>query len=104
MFTAGFANITKLVTQLMEETWTFQRFLKELGMGPILGYPQPGKKFIVNMEASSVGKASVLNFNDLKIYAWMQLHFKSFLRTWLGPLEQVMTHILRNQDLMYKYH
>jgi hypothetical protein len=26
------------------------------------------------------------------------------LRTWLGPLEQVMTHILRNQDLMYKYH
>jgi hypothetical protein len=28
-------------------------------MGPILGYPQPGKKFIVNMEARSVGSGGV---------------------------------------------
>jgi hypothetical protein len=61
MFMAEFANITKPLTQLIEEKWTFQWFLKELGMGPIPGYTRPGENFIVNIEASNVGSGGVLS-------------------------------------------
>jgi hypothetical protein len=51
----GFTGIVKKVIQLTEETQTFQwspgaeatfRPVKSLCMAPVLGYPQPGEKFI----------------------------------------------------------
>jgi hypothetical protein len=55
---SGFADIAKLLSRLMEEKRIFEwstetknafRALKEtLYMAPVLGYPRPGEKFIID--------------------------------------------------------
>jgi hypothetical protein len=64
-FISGFSNIAKPLTKLTEEKQTFQwtpeveaafQTLKgALCAAPILAYPQPGEKFIVDTDASNVG-------------------------------------------------
>ena len=70
-FISGFANIAKPLTKLTEEKqpfqWTpeveaaFQTLKGALCAAPILAYPQPGEKFIVNTDASNVGIGGVLS-------------------------------------------
>jgi hypothetical protein len=68
-FIVGFADISKMMTQLMKEKWTFQWSPKaetpflSLKVSqctvPILGYLWPGEKF-VSMETSNVRNGRVL--------------------------------------------
>jgi hypothetical protein len=63
-FISSFANIAKLLTRLTEEKQAFQwsleveaafQSLKEaLCIAPILGYPQPGEKFIIDTDVINV--------------------------------------------------
>jgi hypothetical protein len=71
LFISGFADIAKLLTKLTEEKqtfkWTpeleaaFQTLKGTLCAAPILDYPQPGEKFIVDTDASNVGIGGVLS-------------------------------------------
>ena len=64
-FISGFADIAKPLTRLTEEKRIFEwspetengfLALKEaLCTAPVLGYPRPGEKFIVDTDASNVG-------------------------------------------------
>jgi hypothetical protein len=68
---SGFANITKPPTKLTEQKqsfrWTseveaaFQTLKRALCSAPILAYPQPGQRFIVNTDASNVGIGGALS-------------------------------------------
>jgi len=70
-FIPGFADIAKPLTRLAEEKRTFDwspeaeaafRSLKEaLCTAPVLGYPRPGEKFIVDTDSSNVGLGGVLS-------------------------------------------
>jgi hypothetical protein len=70
-FTSGFANIAKLLTRVTEEKRNFERpteaetafqSLKEiLCTSPVLGYPRPGGKFIVDNDTINVGIGAVLS-------------------------------------------
>jgi hypothetical protein len=70
-FIFGFADIAKPLTRLTEEKrsyqWTpdveaaFQALKEALCAAPILAYPQPGGKFIVDTDASNVGVGGVLS-------------------------------------------
>jgi hypothetical protein len=70
-FIAGFAEISKSLTQLTEERrpfhWSpeaetaFQSLKNALCTTPVLGYPQSGDKFIVDTDASNVGIGGVLS-------------------------------------------
>jgi hypothetical protein len=69
-FISGFANIAKPLTKLTEQKqsfqWTpeaegaFQTLKSALCTAPILAYPRPGKRFIVDTDASNVGIGGVL--------------------------------------------
>jgi hypothetical protein len=69
-FISGFANIAKRLFKLREQKQSFQ-WTEELEAAfqtlkgspcaiPILAYPQPGEKFIMDTEASNVGIGGVL--------------------------------------------
>jgi hypothetical protein len=70
-FISGFANITKPLTKLMEQKqsfqWTseaeaaFQTLKGALCSAPVLAYPQPGERFIVDTDASNFGIGGVLS-------------------------------------------
>jgi hypothetical protein len=70
-FISGFADIAKPLTRLTEKKrafqWTpkvettFQTLKEALCTAPILAYPQPGGKFIVDTDASNVGIGGVLS-------------------------------------------
>jgi hypothetical protein len=70
-FISGFANIAKLLTTLTEEKqafqWTpeveaaFQTLKGVLCAAPILTYPHPGERFIVDTDASNFGTGGVLS-------------------------------------------
>jgi hypothetical protein len=70
-FISGFANIAKPLTKLTEEKqlfqWTaevktaFQTLNRALCASPILAYPQPGERCIVDTDASNVGIGGVLS-------------------------------------------
>jgi hypothetical protein len=70
-FIHGFAIIDKLLTRVTEEKRTFEwspesevafRSLKEtLCTAPVLGYPRPGEKFIVDTNASYTGIGGALS-------------------------------------------
>jgi len=70
-FISGFADIVKPLTRLIEEKRTFecsteaetafQALKKALCMAPVLGYPQPGEKFIIDTDASNIGIGGVLS-------------------------------------------
>jgi hypothetical protein len=70
-FIHGFANILKSLTRLTEEKRMFEwypeaeatfRSLKEaLCTAPVLGYPRPGEKFIVDTDESNTGIGDVLS-------------------------------------------
>jgi hypothetical protein len=70
-FISGFANIAKPLTKLTEEKqpfqWTpevetaFQTLKGALCASPILAYPQPGERFIVDTDASNIGIGGVLS-------------------------------------------
>ncbi|MCD1431043.1 DDE-type integrase/transposase/recombinase [Klebsiella pneumoniae] len=70
-FVPGFANIAKPLTRLTEEdrkyAWddecekAFQHLKMALTTAPILGYPQPTGKYILDTDASNVGIGSVLS-------------------------------------------
>jgi len=70
-FISGFADLAKPPTRLTEEKRTFEwsadtetpfQTLKEaLCMAPVLGYPRPGERFIVDTDASNVGIGGVLS-------------------------------------------
>jgi hypothetical protein len=68
-FISRFANMSKPLIRMTEEKRTFEwsieteiafQSLKEALCTPVLGYPRPGNKFIVDTDASNVGIASVL--------------------------------------------
>jgi hypothetical protein len=68
---SGFASIGKPLTKLIEQKqpfqWTskveaaFQKLNTTLCSAPILTYPQPGQRFIVDTDASNVGIGGVLS-------------------------------------------
>jgi hypothetical protein len=68
---SGFVDIPKPLTRLTEEKQTFkwyteaetafQALKKALCMAPVLGYLQPGEKFIVDTDASNIGIGGVLS-------------------------------------------
>ena len=70
-FISGFADIAKPLTKLTEEkrtyTWSteaetaFQALMEALCTAPMLGYPRPGQKFIVDTDASNVGIDGVIS-------------------------------------------
>jgi len=70
-FNSGFADIAKPLSKLTEEKGTFEwateaetafQALKDaLCTAPVLGYPRPGEKFIVDTDASNVGIGDVLS-------------------------------------------
>jgi len=70
-FIAGFVDIAKLLTRLTEEKWTFkwspegettiQSLKGALCTAHVLGYLRPGKKFIVDTDASNMGIRGVLS-------------------------------------------
>ena len=70
-FISGFADITKPLTKLTEEKRTyewstetetaFQALEEALCTAPVLGYPRPGQKFIVDTDSSNVGRGGVLS-------------------------------------------
>ena len=70
-FIAGFADITKPLTRLTEEKWTFkwspeketgfQSLKGALRTAHVLGYPRTGEKFIVDTDASNVGISGLLS-------------------------------------------
>jgi hypothetical protein len=70
-FISGFADIAKPLTRLTAEKRLFEwstetqnafRALKEaLCIAPVLGYPRPGDKFIIDTDASNVGIGGVLS-------------------------------------------
>jgi hypothetical protein len=70
-FAFGFANIAKPLTKLTEQKqslqWTpevkaaFQTLKRALCSAPILAYPQPGERFVVDTDASNVGIGGVLS-------------------------------------------
>jgi hypothetical protein len=70
-FISGFADLAKPLTRLTKEKRMFEwstetetafHTLKEaLCTAPVLGYPRPGEKFIVNTEASNMGIGVVLS-------------------------------------------
>jgi hypothetical protein len=70
-FISGFSNIEKPLTKLTEQKepfqWTpkveatFQTLKGALFAAPILVYPQPGERFIVDTDASNVGIGGVLS-------------------------------------------
>jgi hypothetical protein len=69
-FIFGFTNIVKPPTKLSEQKksfqWTpeteaaFQTLKGALCAAPILAYPQPGERFIIDTDASNVGIGGVL--------------------------------------------
>jgi hypothetical protein len=70
-FISGFANIAKPLTKLTEQKraflWTpgvetaFQTLKRALCTVPILAYPKPGERFIVDTDASNFGIGGVLS-------------------------------------------
>jgi hypothetical protein len=70
-FISGFADISKPLTRLIEEKrifeWSaetetaFQTLKEALCTAPVLGYPRPGVKSIVDTDASSVGIGGVMS-------------------------------------------
>jgi hypothetical protein len=70
-FILGFANIVKPLSKLTEQKqpfqWTseveaaFQKLKRPLCSAPVLAYPQPGQRFIVDTGASNVGIGGVLS-------------------------------------------
>jgi hypothetical protein len=70
-YISGLANIAKPLTKLKEEKqafqWTpkveaaFQTLNGALCAAPILAYPQPGGRFIIDTDASNIGFAGVLS-------------------------------------------
>jgi hypothetical protein len=70
-FISGFANIAKPLTKLMEQRqafqWTpeveaaFQTIKGALCAAPILAYPKPGERYIVDTDASNFGIGGVLS-------------------------------------------
>jgi hypothetical protein len=70
-FIPSFADISKLLATITEEKQAFQRLLKVddrlqslkevVCTAPLLGYPQPGEKFIVYMDMSNVKIRGVLS-------------------------------------------
>ena len=70
-FISGFADIAKPLSKLSEEKrifeWAkeaesaFQALKDALCTAPVLGYPRPGEKFIVDTDASNVGIGGVLS-------------------------------------------
>jgi hypothetical protein len=70
-FISGFANIAKTLTKLTEQKkifqWTpgaetaFQTLKGALCTAPVLAYPQPGERFIVDTDASNFGIGGVLS-------------------------------------------
>jgi hypothetical protein len=70
-FISGFANIAKPLTKLTEQKqafqWTpeveagFQTLKGALCAAPILAYPKPGERFIVDTDASNFGIGGVLS-------------------------------------------
>ena len=65
------ADIAKPLTRLTEAKRTFewsteaetafQALKKALCTAPVLGYPQPGDKFIIDTEASNIGIGGILS-------------------------------------------
>jgi len=70
-FISGFADLAKPLTRLTEDKRTFEwsadtetafQTLKEaLCTAPVLGYPRPGERFIIDTDASNVGIVGVLS-------------------------------------------
>jgi len=66
-----FADIAKLLTRLTEEKRTFnwsaeaetafQALKRTLCTTPVLGYPQPGERFIIDTDATSILIGGVLS-------------------------------------------
>jgi hypothetical protein len=73
-FISGFANIAKPLTKLTEQKqvfqWTpevetaFQTLTGALCSAPILAYPQPGERFIVDTDASNFGIGVLSQMQD----------------------------------------
>jgi len=70
-FIPGFADREKPLTRLTEEKRTFQwsteaepafqALKRALCTTPVLGYPQPGERFIIDTDASNIGIGGVLS-------------------------------------------
>jgi hypothetical protein len=70
-FISGFADLAKPLTRLTEDKRTFEwsvdqetafQALKEaLCTAPVLGYPRPGERFIIDTDASNLGIGGVLS-------------------------------------------
>jgi hypothetical protein len=70
-FTSGFAEIAKPLTKPTEEERTFewsteaetafQALKKALCTAPILGYPQPGEKYIIDTDTNNIGMGGVIS-------------------------------------------
>jgi hypothetical protein len=66
MFYFWFANIAKSLNHTYfqwtpEVEATFQTLKGALCVAPVLSYPQPGKRFIVDTDASNIGIGRVLS-------------------------------------------
>jgi len=66
-FISGFADIAKPLTKQTEENQTLEwsteaeTALQALCTTPVLGYPQPGVKFITDTDASNIGISGVIS-------------------------------------------
>jgi hypothetical protein len=107
-FISGFADIAKPLTRLTEERRIFewstetetacQALKKALCTTPVLGYPRPGEKFIVDTDAINVGISGILSHvqdSSEKIVAYFSKAERNycFIRRELLAIVKTLEHL-----------
>jgi hypothetical protein len=111
----GFANIAKPLTKFTEEKqafrWTpevetaFQTLKGALCTAPILAYPQPGERFIVDTDASNFGIGGVLSqMQDAqeRVIAYYSKTLNKAERNYCVTRRELLT-IVRTLEHFHKY-
>jgi hypothetical protein len=114
-FIPGFANIENPLNKLTEQKQTFQwtseveaafKTLKgALCTAPILAYPQPGERFIVDTDASNVGIGAVLSEvqdGQERIIAYYSKTLKKAERNYCVTRQELLA-IVRTMEHSHKY-
>jgi hypothetical protein len=111
-FISGFADIAKPLTRLAEEKrafqWTpevetaFQTLKETLCTAPILAYPQPGGKFIVDTDASNVGIGGVLSQVHERVISYYSKTFSKAEKNYCVTRRELLA-IVKSLEHFHKY-
>ena len=113
-FISGFADIAKLLTRLTEEKrifeWStetetaFQALKEALCTAPVLVYPHPGEKFIVDTDASNVGIGVLSQVQDVseRVIAYFSKTLSKAERNYCVTRRELLA-IVKTLECFHKY-